>query len=94
METGSTVGTHYDKTTALHRNRGSTQGSFFSALIDAAIIRRMCGARTIRIPMHVIETITKLNRISRQILQEMARAASNADIKKLQAMTRTLPSHP
>jgi RNA polymerase primary sigma factor len=30
-------------------------------------------ARTIRIPVHMIETINKLNRISRQMLQEMGR---------------------
>ena len=35
-------------------------------------------ARTIRIPVHMIETINKLNRISRQMLQEMGREPTHA----------------
>ena len=42
--------------------------------IRQAITRSIADqARTIRIPVHMIETINKLNRISRQILQEMGR---------------------
>ncbi|HBZ99996.1 MAG TPA: RNA polymerase sigma factor RpoD, partial [Pseudomonas sp.] len=40
--------------------------------IRQAITRSIADqARTIRIPVHMIETINKLNRISRQMLQEM-----------------------
>jgi RNA polymerase sigma factor (sigma-70 family) len=42
--------------------------------IRQAITRSIADqARTIRIPVHMIETINKLNRISRQMLQEMGR---------------------
>ncbi|MCH8552986.1 MAG: sigma-70 family RNA polymerase sigma factor, partial [Natronospirillum sp.] len=37
-------------------------------------------ARTIRIPVHMIETINKLNRISRQMLQEMGREATPEEL--------------
>ncbi|HRD73057.1 MAG TPA: sigma-70 family RNA polymerase sigma factor, partial [Aquimonas sp.] len=36
--------------------------------------------RTIRIPVHMIETINKLNRISRQMLQEMGREATPEEL--------------
>ena len=42
--------------------------------IRQAITRSIADqARTIRIPVHMIETINKLNRVSRQMLQEMGR---------------------
>jgi RNA polymerase primary sigma factor len=42
--------------------------------IRQAITRSIADqARTIRIPVHMIETINKLNRVSRQLLQEMGR---------------------
>ena len=45
--------------------------------IRQAITRSIADqARTIRIPVHMIETINKLNRISRQMLQEMAESRS------------------
>ena len=37
-------------------------------------------ARTIRIPVHMIETINKLNRVSRQILQEKGREATPEEL--------------
>src|SRR3546814_3184343 len=39
-------------------------------------------ARTIRIPVHMIETINKLNRISRQILQQFGREATPEELAK------------
>lgn len=43
-------------------------------------------ARTIRIPVHMIETINKLNRISRQMLQEMGREASLEELAERMGM--------
>ena len=37
-------------------------------------------ARTIRVPVHMVETINKLNRISRQLLQEKGREATNEEL--------------
>ena len=38
--------------------------------------------RTIRVPVHMVETINKLNRISRQLLQEKGREATNEELAK------------
>src|SRR5690606_3061038 len=43
-------------------------------------------ARTIRIPVHMIETINKLNRISRQMLQEMGRDPSPEELAERMEM--------
>ena len=43
-------------------------------------------ARTIRIPVHMIETINKLNRISRQMLQEMGREPTPEELAKRMEM--------
>ncbi|WP_313919922.1 sigma-70 family RNA polymerase sigma factor, partial [Tahibacter sp.] len=43
-------------------------------------------ARTIRIPVHMIETINKLNRISRQMLQEMGREPTPEELAKKMEM--------
>ena len=42
-------------------------------------------ARTIRIPVHMIETINKLNRVSRQMLQENGREPTPEDLAKRMA---------
>ena len=39
-------------------------------------------ARTIRIPVHMIETINKLNRVSRQMIQEMGREPTPEELGK------------
>ena len=57
--------------------RGYKFSTYATWWIRQAITRSIADqARTIRIPVHMIETINKLNRISRQMLQEMARADS------------------
>ena len=49
--------------------------------IRQAITRSIADqARTIRVPVHMIETINKVNRIKRQILQEMGRDATEEEI--------------
>jgi len=54
--------------------RGYKFSTYATWWIRQAITRSIADqARTIRIPVHMIETINKLNRISRQILQEMGR---------------------
>ncbi|MBY8236632.1 RNA polymerase sigma factor RpoD [Vibrio fluvialis] len=54
--------------------RGYKFSTYASWWIRQAITRSIADqARTIRIPVHMIETINKLNRISRQMLQEMGR---------------------
>ena len=54
--------------------RGYKFSTYATWWIRQAITRSIADqARTIRIPVHMIETITKLNRISRQMLQEMGR---------------------
>ena len=51
--------------------------------IRQAITRAIADqARTIRIPVHMVETINKLNRISRQLLQENGREATNEELAK------------
>ena len=54
--------------------RGYTFSTYATWWIRQAITRSIADqARTIRIPVHMIETINKINRVSRQLLQEMGR---------------------
>ncbi|MEJ2132382.1 MAG: RNA polymerase sigma factor RpoD, partial [Gammaproteobacteria bacterium] len=54
--------------------RGYKVSTYATWWIRQAITRSIADqARTIRIPVHMIETINKLNRVSRQMLQEMGR---------------------
>ena len=54
--------------------RGYKFSTYATWWIRQAITRSIADqARTIRIPVHMIETINKLNRISRQLIQEMGR---------------------
>ena len=56
--------------------RGYKFSTYATWWIRQAITRSIADqARTIRIPVHMIETINKLNRVSRQILQEKGREA-------------------
>ena len=55
--------------------------------IRQAITRAIADqARTIRIPMHMVETINKLIRVSRQLLQELGREPSPEEIAKEMSM--------
>jgi len=52
--------------------------------IRQAITRAIADqARTIRIPVHMVETINKLTRVSRQLLQELGREANPEEIAKV-----------
>lgn len=56
--------------------------------IRQAITRAIADqARTIRIPVHMVETINKLIRIQRQLLQELGREPSAAEIAKEMGLT-------
>lgn len=64
-----------------------TKGYKFSTYatwwIRQAITRAIADqARTIRVPVHMVETINKMNRISRQLLQEKGREATNEELAK------------
>ena len=61
--------------------RGYKFSTYATWWIRQAITRSIADqARTIRIPVHMIETINKLNRISRQIMQEMGREATPEEL--------------
>ncbi len=61
--------------------RGFKFSTYATWWIRQAITRSIADqARTIRIPVHMIETINKLNRISRQILQETGREATPEEL--------------
>ncbi|MEY8263049.1 MAG: RNA polymerase sigma factor RpoD, partial [Bermanella sp.] len=61
--------------------RGYKFSTYATWWIRQAITRSIADqARTIRIPVHMIETINKLNRVSRQMLQEMGREASPEEL--------------
>ena len=56
--------------------------------IRQAITRAIADqARTIRIPVHMVETIHKLSRVSKQLLQELGRDPSNAEIAERMGIT-------
>jgi len=61
--------------------RGYKFSTYATWWIRQAITRSIADqARTIRIPVHMIETINKLNRISRQMIQEMGREATPEEL--------------
>lgn len=69
-----------------------TKGYKFSTYatwwIRQAITRAIADqARTIRVPVHMVETINKLNRISRRLLQEKGREATNEELAKEMGIT-------
>ena len=78
---GSNFGSHQEGNIGLMKavdkfeyRRGYKFSTYATWWIRQAITRSIADqARTIRIPVHMIETINKLNRISRQMLQEMGR---------------------
>ncbi len=67
--------------------RGYKFSTYATWWIRQAITRSIADqARTIRIPVHMIETINKLNRISRQMLQEMGREPTPEELAKRMEM--------
>jgi RNA polymerase primary sigma factor len=69
-----------------------TKGYKFSTYatwwIRQAITRAIADqARTIRIPVHMVETINKLSRIQRQLVQELGREPSDEELAKVMEMT-------
>ncbi|MDD2893993.1 MAG: sigma-70 family RNA polymerase sigma factor, partial [Halothiobacillaceae bacterium] len=67
--------------------RGYNFSTYATWWIRQAITRSIADqARTIRIPVHMIETINKLNRVSRQMLQEMGRDPSPEELAERMAM--------
>jgi RNA polymerase primary sigma factor len=67
--------------------RGYKFSTYATWWIRQAITRSIADqARTIRIPVHMIETINKLNRVSRQILQEKGREASPEELAERMEM--------
>ncbi|MEM6639330.1 MAG: RNA polymerase sigma factor RpoD [Pseudomonadota bacterium] len=67
--------------------RGYKFSTYATWWIRQAITRSIADqARTIRIPVHMIETINKLNRISRQMLQEMGREPNPEELAERMEM--------
>ncbi len=67
--------------------RGYKFSTYATWWIRQAITRSIADqARTIRIPVHMIETINKLNRISRQMLQKMGREATPEELAEQMEM--------
>ncbi len=67
--------------------RGYKFSTYATWWIRQAITRSIADqARTIRIPVHMIETINKLNRISRQMLQELGREATPEELSERMEM--------
>jgi RNA polymerase primary sigma factor len=68
--------------------RGYKFSTYATWWIRQAITRSIADqARTIRIPVHMIETINKLNRISRQMLQEMGREPTPEELAERMEMS-------
>ncbi|NOX09763.1 MAG: RNA polymerase sigma factor RpoD [Gammaproteobacteria bacterium] len=67
--------------------RGYKFSTYATWWIRQAITRSIADqARTIRIPVHMIETINKLNRVSRQMLQEIGREATPEELAERMMM--------
>ncbi len=69
--------------------RGYKFSTYATWWIRQAITRSIADqARTIRIPVHMIETINKLNRISRQILQEIGREPTPEELSNYMSISK------
>ncbi|QQG46818.1 MAG: RNA polymerase sigma factor RpoD [Candidatus Azosocius agrarius] len=68
--------------------RGYKFSTYATWWIRQAITRSIADqARTIRIPVHMIETINKLNRISRQMLQEIGREPTPEELGEIMGLS-------
>tara|TARA_R110000868_G_scaffold35134_1_gene126051 strand:- start:164 stop:2137 length:1974 start_codon:yes stop_codon:yes gene_type:complete len=68
--------------------RGYKFSTYATWWIRQAITRSIADqARTIRIPVHMIETINKLNRITRQMIQEVGREPTPEELSKKMLMS-------
>ncbi|WP_395063602.1 RNA polymerase sigma factor RpoD [Paraburkholderia silvatlantica] len=68
--------------------RGWKFSTYATWWVRQAVTRALADqARTIRVPVHMIETINKLNRISREILQQTGMEAHPADLAARMGMT-------
>ncbi len=68
--------------------RGYKFSTYATWWIRQAITRAIADqARTIRVPVHMVETINKLHRISRQIVQEKSREATNEELAEAMEIT-------
>lgn len=71
-------------------HKGYKFSTYATWWIRQAITRAIADqARTIRIPVHMVETINKLTRISRQLLQEYGREPTPEEIAKAMGITET-----
>ena len=71
----------------LDYKKGNKFSTYATWWIRQAITRAIADqARTIRIPVHMVETINKLIRVSRQLLQELGREPSPEEIAKEMSM--------
>ena len=69
-------------------SKGYKFSTYATWWIRQAITRAIADqARTIRIPVHMVETINKVNRISRQLLQELGHEASPAEVAQEMGMS-------
>lgn len=69
-------------------SKGFKFSTYATWWIRQAITRAIADqARTIRIPVHMVETINKLNRVSRQLLQEIGREPTPEEIAKEMDLT-------
>ncbi|TWH48833.1 RNA polymerase sigma factor RpoD [Sporomusa sp. KB1] len=69
-------------------NKGYKFSTYATWWIRQAITRAIADqARTIRIPVHMVETINKLIRVSRQLLQELGREPSPEEVAKAMEVT-------
>jgi RNA polymerase primary sigma factor len=69
-------------------NKGFKFSTYATWWIRQAITRAIADqARTIRIPVHMVETINKLVRVSRRLLQELGREPSEEEIAEVMGIT-------
>lgn len=68
--------------------RGFKFSTYATWWIRQSITRAIADqARTIRIPVHMVETINKTNRVARSLLQELGREPSTAEIAEVMGLT-------